>query len=274
MSTAGAASGSVAQPAAGNTAPAPSAGMPADAAAPASCKRAQADASPPTAYVIGDSTASSYASDLYPRTGWAQMLQDYFKPACAQVQDKALAGRSSKSFYDEGAWKPIQATLRAGDFVLIQFGHNDEKKDDAARYTEPFGTYQQYLGKYIDEALAAGATPVLLTSIERNSWKSGMLAETHGDYPRAVRELAQKRQLSLLDMTQLTHAYFERLGQAATTKLFLNLAPGESPNYPNGNTDNTHLHEKGARVVADIAMAELARQRLALAVLLDHVPTP
>lgn len=248
------------------------AGAPAPSSEPASCQRTQPDAKTPVIYVIGDSTASVYEKDLYPRMGWAQPLQDYFKPACAKVQDKALSGRSGKSFYDEGAWTPIKSALRAGDFVLIQFGHNDEKREDSARYTEPFGSYQQYLSKYIDDTLAARATPILLSSIERNNWKSGKLSESHGDYPEAVRQLAQMRKLTLVDMTQLTHAYFDGIGQAATTKLFLNLAAGESPNYPNGNSDNTHLQEKGARIVADIALADLARQRAPVAALLDHVP--
>ena len=243
-------------------------------AEPASCKRTAADSTTPVVYVIGDSTASVYEADLYPRTGWAQHLQDDFRPACAKVQDKALSGRSSKSFLEAGAWTPIKAALRAGDFVLIQFGHNDEKREDAARFTEPFGSFQQYLSTYIDDALAAGATPILLTPIERNNWSDGKLKSTHGDYPEAVRALGEMRKLAVVDMTQLTHAYLERLGQAASTKLFMNLAAGESPNYPNGNSDNTHLQEQGARAVAALALAELARLRNPLAALLDHVPRP
>ncbi|HKU42060.1 MAG TPA: rhamnogalacturonan acetylesterase [Polyangiales bacterium] len=250
------------------------AGSAAPTVEPASCKRIQADADTPVIYVIGDSTASVYEANLSPRMGWAQPLQEYFRPACAKVQDKALSGRSSKSFYDEGAWTPIKSALRAGDYVLIQFGHNDEKREDTARYTEPFGTYQQYLGKYIDDTLAARATPILLTSIERNNWKSGKLSASHGEYPEAVRQLAHMRNLTLVDMTELTHSYFESIGEAATTKLFLNLAPGESPNYPSGNSDNTHLQEKGARIVADLALADLARQRASIAALLDRVPDP
>ena len=241
---------------------------------PASCKRTSADAATPTVFVIGDSTASIYEDKLYPRMGWAQPLQDYFKPACAKVQDKALSGRSSKSFLEEGAWAPIKSALRAGDFVLIQFGHNDEKREDPERFTEPFDSFQRYLSTYVDDTLAAGATPILLTPIERNNWSNGMLKSTHGEYPAATRALGEMRTLSVVDMTQLTRAYFERLGQPASTKLFLNLAAGESPNYPNGNMDNTHLHDKGAHAVAELALAELTRQRTPLAALLDHVPMP
>jgi lysophospholipase L1-like esterase len=279
--------------ASGNTSPISAAGSSASepaasqtsagAAAPGSAAMSGADpasctgdnpSKAPVIYIIGDSTASVYEANLYPRMGWAQPLQEYFQTTCATIQDKALSGRSSKSFLDEGAWAPVRAALREGDFVLIQFGHNDEKSDDAARYTEPFGSYQEHLSMYIDDTLAAKATPILLNSIERNKWSSGKLSATHGDYPEAVRQLAQKRQLTLVDMTQLTHAYLEGLGQAASTKLFMNLAAGESPNYPSGNTDDTHLQEKGAHRVAEIALADLARQRTPIAALLEKVPAP
>jgi lysophospholipase L1-like esterase len=226
----------------------------------------------PTVYVIGDSTASVYTSDLYPRMGWAQPLQDYFAPACVTVQDKALSGRSSKSFYDEGDWTPIRNALRAGDYVLIQFGHNDEKSDDPTLYTDPFTTYEQYLSHYIDDSQAKGATPILLTSINRNDWSNGALEDTHGNYPVAMRQLAQARQISLVDATALTKTYFERIGQAATTLLFMDLAAGQFPNYPSGNTDNTHLQEKGARTIAQMILADLYRQRLAPGTLAKTVP--
>lgn len=226
----------------------------------------------PTVYVIGDSTASVYGSDLYPRMGWAQPLQDFFAPACATVFDKALSGRSSKSFWDEGAWAPIKSDLRAGDYVIIQFGHNDEKSDDATRYTEPFTTYQDYLSKYIDDTLAKGATPILATPINRNQWSGTTVKDSHGDYPVAMRQLAQKRSVSLVDATALTKAYFERIGQAATTKLFMTLSAGEYPNYPSGNTDNTHLQEKGARLIAQMILADLHRQNLAPGTLAKTVP--
>jgi lysophospholipase L1-like esterase len=228
----------------------------------------------PTLYVIGDSTASVYEKSLYPRTGWAQVLGSYFAPGCAAVSDKALSGRSSNSFYDEGAWTPIRDALQPGDYVFIQFGHNDEKSDDAARYTQPATTYRQYLTKYVDETIAKGATPVLLTSIQRNKWSGGKLADTHGDYPAAVRMLAMQRMLGLIDMTALTTEYFERIGQTMTTALFMNLAPGESPNYPSGNQDDTHLQERGAKLVCQLAMANLYAQGIAPAQLLKQPVTP
>src|SRR4051812_4273374 len=82
-----------------------------------------------TAYLVGDSTVSLYSSSYFPRMGWGQVFGNYFNSASLAVSDKALSGRSSKSFYDEGAWAPIYSVLKSGDYVFIQFGHNDEKSD-------------------------------------------------------------------------------------------------------------------------------------------------
>jgi lysophospholipase L1-like esterase len=224
-------------------------------------------------YVIGDSTASIYASTLYPRTGWGQVLGDSFSSQCAVVKDKALSGRSSKSFYDEGAWTPIKAALVAGDFVVIQFGHNDEKSDDATLYTDPETTYKQYLTTYVNDARSKLAIPVLATSINRNEWTGTKLDDTHGGYPPAMRELAVSLGVPLVDLTALTKQYFEQIGQAATTQLFMDLAVGEFPNYPAGNTDNTHLRESGARAIAKLFTTNAYAQHLAIATSLNAVPT-
>lgn len=108
----------------------------------------------------------------------------------------------------------------------------------------------------------------------RAKWSNRQLGSTHGAYPDAVRQLAEARKLTLVDLTKLTHEHFQQLGQSATTALFMNLSPGQFPNYPNGNTDDTHLQERGAHVVAELALAELARQRAPLAALLESVPKP
>jgi pectinesterase len=225
-------------------------------------------------YVIGDSTASIYASDLYPRTGWAQVLGDYYASSCAVVKDRALSGRSSKSFYDEGSWTPIAAGLKAGDFVIIQFAHNDEKTGDAARYTDPQTTYKQYLTTYVTDTRSKGAIPILATPINRNQWSGTTLSDTHGAYPPAMRQLASALSVPLVDLTALTKQYFEKIGQTATTQLFMDLASGEFPNYPSGNTDNTHLRETGARVVDKLFDYDAYQQQLAIAADLSAVPTP
>lgn len=240
--------------------------------APFSVCNEAAASSAVTVYVIGDSTASVYASDLYPRMGWGQVFGDYFNPACAVVDDRALSGRSSKSFFDEGAWMPIESALRPGDWVLIQFAHNDEKSEDPTRYTEPSTTFKQHLTTYIEDTRAKQAHPLLLTPIQRNQWNGATMSETHGAYPAAMRELAEELDVLLVDATNLTKAHFEQMGQATTTNLFMNLSAGEFPNYPDGNSDNTHLRESGARVVAELIIADAYRQQLPLAQYLAEVP--
>jgi lysophospholipase L1-like esterase len=230
------------------------------------CNRAgNATSQTPTIFVIGDSTASVYDQSLYPRMGWAQPLQDFFAPACATVSDKAASGRSSKSFYEEVTekgttwWAPVRDALRKGDYVLIQFGHND-KKTDVALHTDPYTTFQQYLSKYIDETRSKGASPVLLTPIERNYWQDGKIKESHEEYPAAMRQLAEKSQVPLVDMTALTKTYLEKIGQsAATSDVFL-------------SGDSTHLQEKGARIIGEIALGDLWRQSHPIARLLKTKP--
>jgi lysophospholipase L1-like esterase len=226
-----------------------------------------------TIYAIGDSTMSVYAANVYPRMGWAQPLGDLFDAKCASVVDKALSGRSSKSFFNEGAWTPIKSALKSGDYVLIQFGHNDEKSEEPTLYTEPQTTYKQYLTTYVNDTRAKQATPILLTSINRNNWDGQTLKDTHGAYPPAVRELARSLKVDLIDLTALTKTYFERIGPAEAAKVFLILKPGQFANYPNGVTDNTHLQESGARTIGRIAMANAYAQKLTLATLLKAVPS-
>lgn len=249
-----------------------SAGAPDPSAAQTCNLEGAAGADTPTVWVIGDSTASVYASDVYPRMGWAQPLQDYFAPACAKALDMARSGRSSKSFYDEGLWTPVRDALRSGDYVLIQFGHNDEKTDDPLRFTEPSTTFKDYLSIFIDDTLAKQATPILLTPIHRNNWSGNEIRDTHGNYSVAIRELAAARQLALVDASALTERHFESIGPAATTLLFMDLAAGQFPNYPEGNSDNTHLQEGGARTVADLILADAASQGLAFGQLVKTVP--
>lgn len=213
-----------------------------------------------TLYVIGDSTAASYPPDRFPLHGWAQVLQEHFDPERLHVEDRAKGGRSSKSFYDEGSWTPIREALRPGDWVFIQFAHNDQKEDDPNRFTDPATTFREHLRRYVEETRAAGAQPVLLTPINRNRWASARAMEdTHGDYPDATRKLAREMDVPLIDLHKMTRKRFTRLGPDKSTKLFLNLAPGENPNYPEGKEDNTHLQESGAREVCVLAVKGIMR---------------
>jgi lysophospholipase L1-like esterase len=209
-------------------------------------------------YVIGDSTAAAYGPERFPLTGWAQVLQRYFDPNQLQVVDKAVSGRSSKSYWEEGRWDEVKGTLKKGDYVVVQFGHNDAKQKDPKRFTDPETTYKQYLNRYVDDIQAAGAIPILATSINRNVWKEdGTLEHTLGEYPVVVRALARERSVFLVDMTRLTRMLFEKLGPEKTTKLFMNLEPGQYEHYPEGRSDNTHLTMQGAESISKVFIDDL-----------------
>ncbi len=232
----------------------------------------------PRLYVIGDSTAASYQPDRYPRLGWAQELQQYFDAEKLIVENKARSGRSAKSFFDEGAWAELQAVLTDGDYVLIQFGHNDSKKDDPARFTEPETTYRQFLKTYIEDTRAKGATPILATSINRNRWDdNAKLEDTLDGYPPAMRSLALELDVPLIDLHAATRDLFEQLGPEKAKTLFMNLGTSVSPYYPDGAADNTHLSEDGAHAICRLFVAELSHDGLPLAgalrsVLPDRAP--
>lgn len=203
-------------------------------------------------YLIGDSTVSLYSPARYPRMGWGQVFQSFFDSSAVQVEDLAVSGRSSKSFYDEGHWAPISDALHAGDYVFIQFGHNDEKTDKA-RHTDPFTSFKKYLTIYIDGARAKGACPVLITPVNRNKWKGGEIKDTHGDYVKAIRQLAAEKNVPLIDLFNSSKNLFDSLGQEYTTQhIFMNLPAGKYPNYPEGHSDNTHFQEYGARRIAQL----------------------
>src|SRR3954463_4381797 len=217
---------------------------------------AQAGGRPPrrTVYVAGDSTAATYATADVPRAGWGQALPVFLRPQISVV-NAALSGASSKSFADLGRLDLILAAIRPGDVLLVSFGHNDEKIDDPARYTTPYGTFQDYLRRYLDGARARRAHPVLVTPVERRPFTAdGVAYLSHGDYPDAMRALATETDTPLIDLTALSFALWGRLGPEATKDYFLWLDPGESPNYPDGVSDNTHFQAHGAIEVARLVV--------------------
>src|SRR5689334_8661039 len=184
-----------------------------------------------TVFVAGDSTAATYAIADIPRAGWGQALPAFLRHDVAVVNG-ALSGASSKSFADLGRLGLILAAIRPGDTLLVSFGHNDEKAEDPARYTEPWSTFQQYLRRYLDGARAAHAHPVLVTPVERRRFTAGGVAyQSHGDYPAAMRALAAETRTPLIDLTALSFDLWGRLGPDETKKYFLWLPAGRSPNY-------------------------------------------
>ena len=199
-------------------------------------------------FYIGDSTVQLNKIDTYPQTGMSQALVRYTAPDVT-VMPHGRNGRSTKSFLDEGRFVPVQERLGPGDFLFIQFGHNDEKRQDPSRYTEPFGAFQDNLRFFIREARAKGAYPVLITPIARRLFDEAgrFLPGSHGDYPRAIREVGQREQVPVADLTALTEAYLADLGDEPSRPLFV---------WPK---DNTHLKPEGAVKMAGFLAGELKR---------------
>lgn len=211
-----------------------------------------------TVYVIGDSTASIYDSDLYPRTGWAQVLQPFFISNNILIDDHAASGRSSKSFYDEGRWTTVYNQLSTGDYVFIQFAHNDEKDSDPDRYTEPSTTYKDYLKIYINGSLEKGAYPVLISSIPRNYWSGSTMRQSHNEYTQAMKEVAEELSVPFIDMEASARAFLTPKGQSySTDSIYLNLDASVWENYLDGRSDNTHLQEKGAYELCKVLISDL-----------------
>ncbi|MDE6445948.1 MAG: pectin esterase [Alistipes sp.] len=200
-------------------------------------------------YLIGDSTCATKKLDKEnPERGWGHMFQPLFDEAVI-VENHATNGRSTKSFRTEGRWARVHDNLRQGDYVFIQFGHNDQKIKDSTRYSSP-GQYAENLRRYVRETRAKGATPILLTPIVRRNFVDGVLTDTHGDYPAQVRRVAAEEGVALLDLEPLTREWVASLGDEASRQYFMWVAPGTCPLYPDGRQDDTHLNVRGAHVVA------------------------
>jgi lysophospholipase L1-like esterase len=215
-------------------------------------------------FLAGDSTMSNYEQDRAPQAGWGQVIGELLKPEVA-VRNEAASGRSSKSFIDEGRLTPIEADIRPGDWLFIQFGHNDQKPDEERR-TEPYGTYQEHLLTYVEAARSRGAFPVLVTPVQRRSFlEDGVISDTHGEYPSAMKELAAKEGVPLVDLGASSKRLLEALGPERSKALFLWLEPGAHPNYPEGVEDNTHFSETGALKIARLVVEELKELKLPLA---------
>lgn len=222
----------------------------------------------PGLHLAGDSTMadkSTKAPNL--ERGWGQMLREYMiEPA--SLHNYAMNGRSSKSFITEGLWQKLLDGLKAGDFVIIQFGHNDEKEKSPDRYAPARGLYRENLLRFIKDVRVKGATPILATSICRRKFDDkGRLQDTHGEYPIVVREVAAEEKVPLLDMTVSTWQLFERLGPEEAKSLLMWVEPGRYPELPKGSKDDTHLNEKGGLVVAGLAVQEMRAKQLPVAAL-------
>ncbi len=215
-----------------------------------------------TIYIIGDSTAANKLPKSYPETGWGMELQPFFN-AEINVDNRALNGRSTKSFINEKRWDAILTTLKADDYVLIEFGHNDEKIDKPEVGTS-LADYKINLIKYVQETQAKKAYPILMTPIMRRSFKDGVFKDTHLGYPDVVRKLADSLHIPLIDMHRKTEKLIVGLGDVASVKLFNHVDSGHV-NYPTGKKDDTHLSPEGAKVIAGLVAEGIRETKIRLA---------
>lgn len=209
-------------------------------------------------YLIGDSTVCNYNASAYPQTGWGQMLPYFIDKASFTVDNRAIGGRSSRSFYEEGRWTTVSGLLKAGDYVFIQFGHND-RDTKPERYTDT-AAYKKFLKIYIDDTRAKGAFPVLVSPMIMNAWRGTTLrnvfTEGANDYRGAMKQVADKLKVPFIDLNMKSFNLLKDLGQNYITRfIYHTYVAGEYPNYPDGITDGTHFQEMGA-----IEMARLVVQ--------------
>lgn len=225
-----------------------------------------------TIFMIGDSTmANRETQNGNLERGWGQMLSLFFTDNIC-IENHAACGRSTLSFINEGRWKSVWEKLRPNDYVIIQFGHNDEKTDSTL-HTIPGKTFDENLRRFIRETREKGAIPILLNAIVRRNFpptpttphqytyeKEGdVLVDSHGEYIKSPREVARTEHVPFIDMAALTFKLVADLGPEKSKSLFMWIPEGKYPQYPNGKIDNTHLNVYGSRVIAGIAASEIVK---------------
>ncbi len=212
-----------------------------------------------TLFMIGDSTMADRPNpEKNPYRGWGQLLQRFYDDS-VEVRNFAVNGLSSKSFIDEGRWDAVLAQLGPGDYVVIQFGHDDERKEDPRRYTAPEGAYRENLERFVKDARAKGAHPILCTAIVRRKFDAaGKLEDTHGEYPRVAREVARQLDVPLVDLQRMTAQLVSRAGPDSSKRFYAWVPPGTNEMYPQGLTDDTDLSVRGASAVALLAARGIA----------------
>jgi len=222
-----------------------------------------------TIWLIGDSTMSIKETKAYPETGWGMPFV-FFWDSSVKVDNRAMNGRSTRSFMEEKRWDPVVSKLQEGDYVFIQFGHNDEVPTKKTYVTEK--DFKSNLIKYITDTRSKKAIPVLLTPVARRKFDStGHIQETHAVYAQIVRDVAKENNVPLIDLAEKAKALYQQLGPENSKQLFNYLLPGEHPNYPDGKQDDTHFSELGARKIAELVLAEIRSLHIELA---DHIVKP
>lgn len=210
---------------------------------------------------LGDSTMQFNNQFKFPQTGWPQALVRFVEPSC-KILNFAKNGRSTKSFLEQGLFTEALESIDENTLVLIEFGHNDLKKEDPLRYTTPYGTYQENIKYMVSEIKKKNASVILLTSITERIFKDGVLQKTHGEYPQAMRDVAKELGVVCIDLFERTYEIVQKEGEILSKRFYMNFEAGLYENKPDGCLDDTHLRYDGAYMVAKCFYEEM--QKLAL----------
>ena len=225
-------------------------------------------------FMAGDSTMANkvlykYVTDLetgeqvpvaFPERGWGMLLSELFTDEVV-IDNYAKNGRSTRTFIEEGLWNDLESNIQKGDYVIIQFGHNDASESKKDRYTPP-ADYKKNLVKFIDETRKKGGTPIICTPVARRKFENGKIVNTHGVYVDLVKEVAKEKKVLLIDLFTYTSEWLNKEGEDNSARFFMNLPAGTNKIYPDGLTDNTHFVEAGALTVAGFFNEEIEKQNI------------
>ncbi|OYD09595.1 rhamnogalacturonan acetylesterase [Paludifilum halophilum] len=219
----------------------------------------------PTIYIASDSTAQTYSGYWKPQAGWGQMLPYFFHPDVS-VQNHAIGGRSTKTFYNEGRMDTILREIRPDDYLLIQFGHNDATEWIPERYT-PVDEYKEYLKDFVEGVRQRDGIPVLVTPVGRRDFNkdSGEFNVSFPEYVEGMKEVAVDLDVLLVDLSTLSRHFYNEIGPGATRDIFLHVEPGIYEAFPDGAADDTHFQEYGAVRIADLLSEGIANLHTPLA---------
>jgi lysophospholipase L1-like esterase len=218
----------------------------------------------PVIFVASDSTAQSYGERAYPQTGWGQMLPCAADASKVAIENRAIGGRSTKSYLAEGRWDRILRDLRKGDVVLIQFAHNDANAQIPTRYAPAETLYRQNLLRFIADSRRMGATPVLVTPIAQRMFQAdGRTKAGFAAYSAVVRDLGKRERVRVIDLESLSRRWIDDAGAEPAKAFYLHLKPEDGfAAFPKGIDDDTHLSELGARGAANLVARAYRALRL------------
>ena len=228
----------------------------------------------PGIYLAGDSTVQTYDPGYVPQAGWGQMIDRYFDGAVT-FRNHAIGGRSSKNFISQGRLDEILRVINPGDYLMVQFGHNDATIGVDDRYASP-ADYKEYLRTYVHGARQRGATPILVTPVGRRDYDeaTGKFRVSFPEYVAKMQELAAEESVPLVDLSASSRAYYDQIGPEDTKSVFLHVDAGVYPNRPTGTVDNTHFQEYGAIQIARLVAGGVKGLNLPLATRVREVAPP